>query len=206
MDIKSSTDNVRRFFIKRSFFFSITFTMLFSIYNRIIGIIKMSLWHESISIYYLVLALIKIFIYATIRKKPILKSNKRYHIIVKAVLYASNLLVLTPVILMLANKRTVDISLDFSVAIAFYVTVKTATAIINFIKNKRGNIFVAEFKTIELMDSVISIITLQNTLILVNGSYIDHSTYYLSLIISVIGILFNFYLVYRMKLSKFTLE
>ena len=34
---------------------SLVLTLLFSFYNRIIGAIKESLWHESISIYYFVL-------------------------------------------------------------------------------------------------------------------------------------------------------
>ena len=107
---------------------------------------------------------------------------------------------------MLTDRRSVDVSISFSIAIAIYVFFKTTSSIINFLKNKRGNIFVAEFKTIELMDSVISILTLQNTLILINGSFLDQTTYYISLIVSAIGVLFNFYLVYRMKLEKFKLE
>ena len=38
---------------------SLVLTLLFSFYNRIIGAIKESLWHESISIYYFVLVVIK---------------------------------------------------------------------------------------------------------------------------------------------------
>ena len=121
-------------------------------------------------------------------------------------LYLSNLLVLLPVILMLTDRRSVDVSISFSIVIAIYVFFKTTSSIINFLKNKRGNIFVAEFKTIELMDSVISILTLQNTLILINGTYLDQTTYYVSLVVSTMGVLFNFYLVYRMKLEKFKLE
>ena len=206
MNIKDMTSAVRRFVIRRSFLFSIGFTFLFSVYNRIIGIMKMSLWHESISIYYLLLSVVKIVLYLTILKKPALKSNKKFHIIIKSTLYLSNLLVLLPVILMLTDRRSVDVSISFSIVIAIYVFFKTTSSIINFLKNKRGNIFVAEFKTIELMDSVISILTLQNTIILINGTYLDQTTYYVSLVVSTMGVLFNFYLVYRMKLEKFKLE
>ena len=54
---------------------SLIFTLAFSIFNRILGIVKESIWHEAISIYYFVLVLIRgiviLFIYKTIKDKKL---------------------------------------------------------------------------------------------------------------------------------------
>ena len=44
---------------KQILMLSLIFMFLFSLYNRIIGIVKKSLWHEIISIYLFFLCLIK---------------------------------------------------------------------------------------------------------------------------------------------------
>ena len=44
---------------KSIYIYSLIFTLIFSIFNMVLGVIKESLWHESISIYYFFLVVIK---------------------------------------------------------------------------------------------------------------------------------------------------
>ena len=60
MKIKNIYNNIKEQFNKRKkliVFLSLLFTLLFAVYNRVIGALKGSLWHESISVYYLCLYL-----------------------------------------------------------------------------------------------------------------------------------------------------
>ena len=55
-----------------------------------------------------------------------------------------------------------------------------------------------ELKVIDLTDVVVSILTLQNTLIAVNGEF-DQDMYYLTIASSVVGFLVNMFLIISMK-------
>ena len=60
--------------------------------------------------------------------------------------------------------------LIFSIAIALYTTIKTTTTIIELVKTrKERDVLQRELKVINLMDMVVSILTMQNTLIAVNS-------------------------------------
>ena len=178
---------------------SLFFTLLFSIYNRIIGAIKGSLWNEAISIYYFVLVLIKSIIYIYMYGPK----NRTHDVIVfkitKVLLFILNILLIVPITLMVVNKRPVEMSLIFSIAIALYVTIKTTKTIINFTKRRdNDDLLSRELRTIDLVDVVVSILTLQNTLIAVNGEF-DQGMYYLTILTSLVGFLFNIILISKTR-------
>ena len=73
-------------------------------------------------------------------------------------------------VLLIMDKRLVDMTLILSIAIALYVTIKTSVAITQFVKSK-------ELRTINLMDVTVSILTLTNALISVNTTEFDIGLY-----------------------------
>lgn len=179
---------------------SILTTLFFSLYNRILGIYNKSIWHESISIYYFVLVIIKAIIIIYINKSKQRKNDIKVFTITKVLLFILNLSMTGPVILMILNKRLVEMNLILSIAIALYVTINTTLVIINFVKKrKEKDILIRELNTIDLMDIVLSILTLQNTLIAVNSTGFDPGVYALSIISSIAGILINLFLIIRLK-------
>lgn len=182
---------------------SLCFTVLFSIYNRIVGIVKESLWHETISIYYLVLVIIKSIILIYIHKSIDRNKDLVVFRVVKVLLIILNLLLIVPISLMVLNKRLVEMSLILSIAVALYVTIKTTKVIISFVKKrKEEDILLKELKVIDLMDVVVSILTLQNTLISVNSTGFDEGLYYLTIGSSFVGFVINLLLVFMLRSKK----
>lgn len=182
---------------------SLCFTVLFSIYNRIVGIVKESLWHETISIYYLVLVIVKSIILIYIHKSIDRNKDLVVFRVVKVLLIILNLLLIVPISLMVLNKRLVEMSLILSIAVALYVTIKTTKVIISFVKKrKEEDILLKELKVIDLMDVVVSILTLQNTLISVNSVGFDEGLYYLTIGSSFVGFVINLLLVFMLRRKK----
>lgn len=181
---------------------SLVLTLLFSFYNRIIGAIKESLWHESISIYYFVLVVIKaIIVIYKLKSKDRTKDILIFKV-TKCLLLLLNTLLIVPIALMIFNKRLVEISFVFSLVIALYVTLKTIKSITNYIKNKKEDTLTKELKVIELTDCVVSILTLQNTLIAINSDGFDEGLYYLCIISSITGFIFNIFIIIVLKNKK----
>ena len=179
---------------------SLCFTVLFSIYNRIVGIVKESLWHETIIIYYLLLVIVKSIILIYIHKSIDRNKDLVVFRVVKVLLIILNLLLIVPISLMVLNKRLVEMSLILSIAVALYVTIKTTKVIISFVKKrKEEDILLKELKVIDLMDVVVSILTLQNTLISVNSTGFDEGLYYLTIGSSLVGFAINLLLVFMLR-------
>ena len=68
-------------------------------------------------------------------------------------------------------EKPVNMGLIPAIAMAAYTTYKLTMSSIHIQKqkrNSRNNIFVAELRTINFIDALVSILTLQNTLIMVN--------------------------------------
>lgn len=181
---------------------SLVLTLLFSFYNRIIGATKESLWHESISIYYFVLVVIKAIIVIYKLKSKDRTKDAIIFKVTKCLLLLLNVLLIVPIALMIFNKRLVEISFVFSLVIALYVTLKTIKSISNYIKNKKEDTLTKELKVIELTDCVVSILTLQNTLIAINSDGFDEGLYYLCIISSITGFIFNIFIIIVLKNKK----
>ena len=182
---------------------SLCFTVLFAIYNRIVGIFKESLWHETISIYYLMLVIVKSIILIYIYRAKNRTKDLVVFRIIKVLLCILNLLLIVPITLMVLNKRLVEMSLILSIAVALYVTIKTTKVIISFVKKrKEKDMLIKQLNIIDLMDVVVSILTLQNTLISVNSTGFDEGLYYLTIGSSFVGFVINLLLVFMLKHKK----
>ena len=63
---------------KSIYVYSLIFTLAFSIFNRILGIVKESIWHETISIYYFILVIIRAILILYIYKFKTQKKRNFY--------------------------------------------------------------------------------------------------------------------------------
>ena len=191
------------------FVISTIMTLAFAIYNRVIGAVNKSIWHESIGLYYLLLLIIKVIIVLTQKdaKKRTFerkeKINKIVFYITGVILFLVNIALTVPIILMIKNQRTVIFGLIESIAIAAFTTFKVYMAIRNYIKNRKAtDIIVKEIKTISLIEAIVSILTLQNTLITVNGSVEeDEGLTTLTIVSSIAGLLIILYFIVIMFIN-----
>lgn len=145
-------------------YFSFIITLIFALYNGAIGLIYRTSWNISISIYYILLFLIRLLIVLS-------KKEKITYIFTSIFLFIINLALIAPITIMALNQKNINIGLIPAIGIATYTTYKITNAIIHYKKNyKNDNLLDKQNIIINLVDSIVSILTLQNTLILVNGN------------------------------------
>ncbi len=161
---------------------SFTVTIIFALYNGFLGIRLLSIWHGGICVFYLLLAAIRGIILLTEKNnrtrddKQKSECRQRVFIISAVLLLLLNLALILPISLMVVLKKPVNIGLIPAIIMAAYTTYKITMASIHIQKQKRSNhILIIELRTINFIDALVSILTLQNTLIMVkqttsNGS------------------------------------
>lgn len=149
-------------------------TALFALYNGFLGIYYSSVWNGCICVYYILLAVTRGMIPITEKKNPSRAEKadayrKRTFKITSVVILMMNLALVIPISLMVLNSRPVNMGLIPAIAMAAYTTYKVVIASINIKRMKRSsNILVRELRTINFIDALVSVLTLQNTLIIVN--------------------------------------
>ncbi|MCD7727521.1 MAG: hypothetical protein LUH57_04165 [Ruminococcus sp.] len=156
-------------------------TSLFALYNGFLGIYLLSVWHGSICVFYLLLVLIRGTILLAERKAKLSRAankSEKEQIRYKAFTISGTLLLLLslalicPIALMVRLEKPVGLSLIPAIATAAYTTYKITMALVHVRRQKRKkhrNILVAELRTINLIDALVSILTLQNTLIMIKS-------------------------------------
>ena len=159
-----------------SSFISFSFTILFALYNCFLGIYSLSIWHGSICIFYLFLVAIRGMILLE-EKNSATESNYktkvrqlRVFIISSFLLLILNIALIVPISLMVKLEKPTNMGLIPAIAMAAYTTYKFTIAFIHIQKQKHRNInlLIVELRTISFIDALVSILTLQNTLIMVN--------------------------------------
>lgn len=156
-------------------FFSFLASICFAIYNAFLGIYYHSLFNSSITLYYLFLIVIRLIIILKEvhwRKKGITKEANRILVykIAFILLIGATLALIVPISLMVVQKRIVTMELIPAIGMAAYTTFKLTTAIINYKKTRKNNqLSVRLLRVINLVDALMSILSLQNVLIAVNG-------------------------------------
>lgn len=174
---------------------SLVISFAFALFNGILGLFKYSIWNGSICVYYILLFSIKAIIIIGEQKIKEKEESQKVKIKNKTFLYSSillfiiNLALVVPIILMVLHQKEINIGLIPAITIATYTTYKVTISIINYTKNrKNANLIYRQIRTINLIDAILSVLTLQNTLILVNGGGNNHSMLVLSAISSFIGL------------------
>lgn len=152
---------------------SFLITAAFALYNGFLGVFYGTLWNGCICIYYILLAVTRAYIVFSERRinhigADVYKDRKRILKITSFFLLFINVSLVVPVTLMVYNKKPVTLGLIPAIAMAAYTTYKIIFASINLKRKKKtDNVLVKELQSINFMDALISILTLQNTLIAV---------------------------------------
>lgn len=152
-------------------------TALFALYHGYLGLSLTSVWHGGICIFYLLLTAIRGIIFLTEKlnrtrgEKERAVSRRRTFFISSALLLALDLALILPIAMMVVMERPVDIGLIPAIAMATYTTYKVTIASVRVRRQRRspdGDILISELRTVNFIDALVSVLTLQNTLIMVN--------------------------------------
>ena len=87
-----------------------------------------------------------------------------------------NISLVVPVAVMVTGGRSYTYGLIPAIAMAAYTTYRITMSIIHYRKSRaipNANILAAELRTINVIDSLVAVLTLQNTLIVTNGGMTD---------------------------------
>lgn len=149
-------------------------TFGFTIFNGVIGILYRSVWNISICIYYVLLANVRRIIVRSQRKtvdknqdKEIIKKT---YAVTHIILILIDVALVVPISLMVIGARNYTFGMIPAIAMAAYTTYRMTMSIIHYLKSKRnGNRFIRVIRTINLQDTLVSVLTLQNALIIANG-------------------------------------
>ena len=156
---------------------SVLVTAAFAVYNGFLGYSHGSAWHWGICIYYLLLILARCMVLLLPKLTAVRKAGResgtdgnRVLLIPACLLFLINLSLVVPFTLMVMQERPVVLTLIPAVAMAVYTTYKVTVSALNLKKkNTSGNLSVRFLRMINFMDALVSIATLQNTLIMVSA-------------------------------------
>ena len=170
---------------------SLFISFLYTIYNMIIGIINSSIFNGIISIYYLLLTICNsILIYRIYRTKNSEKPYKITYIFIYIILFLLTISFIGPAILLLLNDNIFLQDTIYSIVCALFTTISMTFSIINYVKaRKEDNENIKLLRLCNLISSLLSIIILQNILILTNGE-LNNDMFILSIFSTCIIILF----------------
>lgn len=142
-------------------------TLAFALYNGGVGLLQRSIWNGSICVYYLLLTVLRGMLLDG-RRRP---SARGVFIRVHVLLLAMNVLLIVPIALMARNQKPVIQNQILSIAIAAYTTYKVVLAVWNMRKSwKADDLLRKALRTIHFVDAIVAVMSLQTTLITVNGS------------------------------------
>ena len=158
-------------------------TALFAAYNGYLGVRHGSLWHGSIAGFYLLLTAVRESILLTEsrgRTRPAAvqgRCRRRTFLVSSALLLALDLALILPVSMMAVLERPVSMGLIPAITMATYTTWKITMASVHIGRQRRrgSGILVAELRTVNFIDALVAVLTLQNTLIMVEGTAADGS-------------------------------
>lgn len=147
-------------------------TVIYALYNGYLGAAHASLWHGTICVYYLVLAALRAVIVGTERRiatdRGSQRSRDRTQVAASALLLFLNVCLVVPLTLLVKQEKPVSMTLIPAIASAAYATYKITMASIHLSRRKTSaNHLVKLLRTINFVDALVSILVLQNTLIMV---------------------------------------
>ncbi len=156
---------------------SFIISIAFLVYNFIFGVIYRLVWNFSVSFYFLLLIVIKAIIlsgenkWKKLSKEIITEKRLKLFKIENIFLIMIDLALIAPVALMLLEqKNTANIGMIPTIAVAAYTTYKIVMACVNYTRTKKtDNLAIHGLKVISLKEAIVSIITLQNTMVVVFG-------------------------------------
>lgn len=151
-------------------------TALFALYNGYLGLCCGSVWHGSIGMFYLLFMVIRGIVLLTemrSRSRPEAEQDRcrcRTFLISSVLLLLLDLALILPITMMVTLDKPVSMGTIPAITMATYTTWKITMASIHLSRQRRrpsGNILVAELRTVNFIDALVAVLTLQNALIMV---------------------------------------
>lgn len=149
----------------------------FTVFNVVLGIVYKSVWNISISVYYVLLAIVRGIVVHSQRKVNVADNQKkqeqykRIYFKTHILMIFMDMCLIAPIAYMVIGERSYEYGLIPAIAMAAYTTYRITMGIINLGKSrKQENILIRELRTVNLQDSLVAVLTLQNALIIANGS------------------------------------
>ena len=149
----------------------------FTVFNVVLGIVYKSVWNISISVYYVLLAIVRGIVVHSQRKVSAADNQKnqeqykRIYFKTHILMIFMDMCLIAPIAYMVIGERSYEYGLIPAIAMAAYTTYRITMGIINLGKSrKQENILIRELRTVNLQDSLVAVLTLQNALIIANGS------------------------------------
>lgn len=132
-----------------------------------------SIWHKAIFSYYSLFLFIKGFLVFGTRQK-----TRGKELIISYItffmLIVMTLAMIVPASLLILDKRTYNLGIIPSIASAAYTTYSITISLLNMKKVKSiDNFVIKEISLVNIINTFMSILILQNTLILANGGYTE---------------------------------
>ena len=159
-------------------------TALFAVYNGFLGLCYGSVWHGSIGIFYLLLMVIRGMVLLTEHRNRTRgqaeqdRCRRRTFLISAVLLLMLDLALILPISMMVVLDKPVSMGLIPAISMAVYTTWKITMSSIHIRRQRRrfgGNLLVAELRTVNFIDALVAILTLQNTLIMVKRTTADEN-------------------------------
>lgn len=204
--MKKTVNEIRKNYEFRSFMFafvSFAVTGAFLFLNFYLGVFYQSVWNFSISFYYLTLTALRgLILFSEWKwKQENIKGRNSRRIrlfrCVTSVLLLMDIVLIVPISLMVLSQRSVSITMIPAIAIAAYTTYKIILAVVNFKRaSRQENLSLYGLRILNLKDAIASVLTLQNTMVMVfgEGKSMQTLTAYTSAVILVgmIALTFSF--------------
>ena len=156
---------------------SVLFSLGFTIFNVVLGIVYRSVWNFSISVYYVFLAIVRGIVVHSQRKVSAADNQKnqeqykKIYFKTHILMIIMDMCLIAPIAYMVIGERSYEHGIIPAIAMAAYTTYRVIRGIINLVKSqKQENILIKELRTVDLQDSLVAVLTLQNALIIANGS------------------------------------
>lgn len=192
MKEKNQTENlikrigrVLKDYTRRTFLFSsLSFlsTIAFTAYNLFLGIVYHSSWNFGIAIYYALLVSVRAYTLFSERnlyhkkKAEEYKENarKKLFFVQSVFLFLIDFALVVPISLMVLQRKEIHYTAVPAIATAAYTTYKIIVSTKNFIKaKKQPSLSVQILRNINFVDGLVSVLTLQYTMIMTFGSGVE---------------------------------
>ncbi len=153
---------------------SLAVTLIFAIGNGFLGIHRSSLWHGCICVYYIILVFLRGSIIIAQKRSAACPDRVRQRNKVCAgasvLLLLLNASLIVPIILLVRLQKPLDMTLIPALAMSAYTFWKIIMASVHLRQRKRtSNSLVKLLRSISFIDALVSILTLQNTLIMIGS-------------------------------------
>lgn len=166
-------DAVYRAFISSALSFFVT--IAFTLYNIFLGAVFHSVWNISIAVYYVLLLVVracvifseKIFHKNKLTEQQLKIKRKKLFFAESLYMFAIDFILIVPISLMVLQAKAVNYSTITAISIAAYTTYKITLASRNIVKTRKDrNLSLKILRTVNLVDALVSVLSLQYTLIM----------------------------------------